>query len=316
MDPLSELLSLLRPRSTISSRLDAGGDWSISFGGQREFIKCYVVLVGECWLAVDGVADPIRVGQGDCFILPSRRPFCMASELALPPVGAQDVFGEARDGGIARIGTGSGFSMFVSRFSVGGRNADMLLQLLPPIVHLRKEADQVAVLWSVERLMRELQERRPAGDLIKQDLARMMLVQALRTHLADGPRSGTGWFFALADKRLSLAIAAIHAEPARNWTLRDLGTTAGMSRSVFALRFKQVVGETPMQYLTRWRMLLACDRLERSGDSIAAIAEALGYESGNALSTAFRRVMGCSPRQYGREPEARAIPKPTRAEVL
>ena len=99
---------------------------------------------------------------------------------------------------------------------------------------------------------------------------------------------------------MSAAITAMHDEPARRWTLQELAERAGMSRSSFALKFKETVGASPMEYLTRWRMLLAGDRLMNSGDPISVIALSLGYESESAFSTAFKRVMGCSPRQYGR----------------
>jgi len=92
----------------------------------------------------------------------------------------------------------------------------------------------------------------------------------------------------------------MHADPAHRWTLEALAERACMSRSIFAQRFKEKVGETPMEYLTRWRMLLAADRLENSVDPISTIAFSLGYESESAFSTAFKRVMGCSPRQYSR----------------
>lgn len=299
MDPLSEVLALLRPRSAISSRLEAGADWSIQFGGQRKHIKCYVILSGACWLAIEG-EKLVRLEEGECFVLPSGRPFRLASDLALPPVAAPSIFSEARAGGVATVAGGGHFSLIVSRFAVSGKHAEMLLGLLPPVVHLRNEADQIALRWCLGRMMQELREKQPGGDLIAQDLAHMMLVHALRVHLSEGLGQRTGWFFALADKQLCLAITAMHAAPARRWTLRDLGMEAGMSRSVFALRFRKVVGETPMQYLTRWRMLLACDRLEYPGDPIATIAEALGYESESAFSTAFKRFIGCSPRQYSR----------------
>jgi AraC-like DNA-binding protein len=123
-------------------------------------------------------------------------------------------------------------------------------------------------------------------------------VQALRLHLADG---GVGWLFALADRQMSRAIACMHDDPGHPWTLEKLAERAGMSRSIFALRFKETVGATPMEYLTRWRMLLAGDRLKNSEDSISTIASSLGYESDSAFGKAFRRIMGCSPRQYSRE---------------
>jgi len=104
----------------------------------------------------------------------------------------------------------------------------------------------------------------------------------------------------LADKQMSAAINSMHDDPAHRWTLQELGKRAGMSRSTFALKFKQTVGASPMEYLTRWRMLLAGDKLVNSGDPISAIALSLGYESESAFSTAFKREMGCSPRQYSR----------------
>jgi AraC-like DNA-binding protein len=93
---------------------------------------------------------------------------------------------------------------------------------------------------------------------------------------------------------------AMHGEPAHRWTLEELAERAGLSRSIFTLKFKQKLGASPMQYLTRWRMLLAGDRLTNTGDSIFVIALSLGYESESAFSTAFKRVMGFSPRQYSR----------------
>jgi len=134
--------------------------------------------------------------------------------------------------------------------------------------------------------------------LIAQQLAYMMLVQALRLHLADGATGGVGWLFALADKQMSVAITCMHDDPGHPWTLQKLAERVGMSRSIFALRFKETAGVTPMEYLTRWRMLLAGDRLRNSDDSISVIAPSLGYESRSAFGKAFRRVMGCSPKQY------------------
>ena len=118
--------------------------------------------------------------------------------------------------------------------------------------------------------------------------------------MAEGLRGGVGWLFALADKQISAAIGAMHEDPAHGWTLQALAERAGMSRSTFALKFKAMVGASPMDYLTRWRMLLAGDRLASSSDPVSVIALSLGYESESAFSTAFKRVMGCSPRQHSR----------------
>lgn len=300
MDPLSDVLSLLRPRSYVSAGFDAGGDWSIQFPDQNKLIKCYAVISGACWLSVESVPDAVRLEAGDCFVLPSGRPFRLASDLTLPAVDADTIFPPARAGGVVTYNDGGDFFLVGSRFGVSGNNAGALLGMLPPIVHIRKESDQAALRWSVERMMHELREEQPGGILVAQHLAHMMLVQALRLHLAEASGSGLGWFFALADKRLSAAIGAMHDDPGHRWTLQELAERAGMSRSSFAAKFTETVEETPMEYLTRWRMLLAADRLENSGDPISVIAPSLGYESESAFSTAFKRVMHCSPRQYSR----------------
>jgi AraC-like DNA-binding protein len=182
------------------------------------------------------------------------------------------------------------------------------LRSLPPIVHIRKESDKAAIRWSLERMKEELRDPQPGGSLIAQQLAYMMLVQALRLHLADEARGRVGWLFALADKQMSAAITCMHDDPGRPWTLQKLAERVGMSRSIFALRFNATVGATPMEYLTRWRMLLAGDRLKNSDDSISAITSSLGYKSESAFGKAFRRVMGCSPKQYSRRGSSVATP--------
>ncbi|TCU13572.1 AraC family transcriptional regulator [Rhizobium sullae] len=301
MDPLSDVLSLLKPRSYVSSGFDAGGDWSIQFADQHERIKCYAVVSGGCWLSVEDVSDPVRLEGGDCFVLPSGRPFRLASDLSLQPVEAGTIFPPARAGGVVSVNGGGDFFLVGSRFAVSGQNAGALLRTLPPIVHIRRDSDQAALRWSVERMMHELREPQPGSFLIAQHLAHMMLVQALRLHLAEEVKGRVGWFFALADKQMCAAITAMHADPGYRWTLQELARRACMSRSAFAMKFKATVGETPMDYLTRWRMLLAADRLANSNDPISAIALSLGYESESAFSTAFRREMGGSPRQYSLE---------------
>jgi len=299
MDPLSDVLSLLKPRSTMCGALDMGGEWSIQFHGHQG-IKCYALVSGECWLKLEGVAEAVHLRAGDCFLLPNGRPFRLASDLALTPVDALEMLKSPLNGGILTYQGGGKCLTAGGYFAFGGNHASILLGVLPPIVHIRKEPDKQAMRWSLERMMQELREPRPGGILVAQQLATMILVQALRLHLADGLSAGVGWLFALADKQISAAIHAMHGAPAHRWTLNELAGRAGMSRSTFALRFKETVGESPMEYLTRWRMLLAADKLANSGEPISTIALALGYESESAFSTAFKRVMGCSPRQYSR----------------
>jgi AraC-like DNA-binding protein len=319
MDPLSDVLSLLRPDTYVAGGFELGGDWSIRFGAHSG-IKCYAVLGGVCWLALDGVREPVRLENGDCILLPSGRPFRLASDLDLEPVDFHTLLSAERRGGVAVYNGGGDAMILGGHFAFTGAHADILLAAMPPVAHLRAESDKATLRWVLERMRQELLESRPGGALVARHLAHMMLVQALRLYLADGAARRVGWLSALADTQMAAAIGAMHADPGARWTLQALAECARMSRSGFAQKFKATVGDSPMDYLTRWRMLLAGDRLVAGAEPVSTIALSLGYESESAFSTAFKRVMGCSPRRYrpGRDPTApgRSRKTPTRQRTL
>ena len=296
MDPLSDVLSLLEPKSYRVGGFEVGGDWSIRFGAQ-EGIKCYALASGRCWLAVDGGGEPVLLDQGDCFLLPHGLPFKIASDLDLPPEDWRRHFVGSPEGTLVKLNGSRGVTVLGSHFQLAGRQAEVLLSMLPPIVHLQSETDRETLRWAFDRMRQELADSKPGSVLIAQHLAHMIFVQVLRLHLDKG--KAVGWLFALSDKHVGAAIAAIHREPARRWTVATLAIEVGMSRSGFAARFGELVGDGPIEYLTRWRMLLAGRSLSR-GERIGAIALSLGYESESAFSTAFKRVMGSTPRDHAR----------------
>jgi AraC-like DNA-binding protein len=306
MDPLSEVLALMKPQLYVAGAFAVPGEIAIQFP-KHPGIKCYALLAGECWLVVEGVREAVLLHAGDCFLLPRGLPFRLATDLSLEPIHYSEAF--ARFGMKSEALTDSESVRYMAggHFALTGGHAEMILQSLPPIVHIRRESDKAAMRWSLERMREELRDPQPGGSLITQQLAYMMLIQALRLHLADASSVGRGWLSALSDKHMSLAIASIHDDPGFPWTLQLLAERVGVSRSVFALRFRETVGATPMEYLTRWRMLLAADRLKNSSDGLSAIAHSLGYQSESAFGKAFRRVMGCSPRQYTRSTISRSL---------
>jgi AraC-like DNA-binding protein len=306
MDPLSEVLALMKPQLYAAGGFAVLGDMAIHFP-KHQGIKCYAILVGECWLAVEGVPEPVLLQDGDCFLLPRGLSFRLATDLSLEPIHYADAF--ARLGLKSEVPGVAESARYIAggHFVLTGGHSEMILHSLPPIVHIRGESDKAAMRWSLERMREELRDPQPGGSLIAQQLAYMMLIQALRLHLADALSAGRGWLSALSDKHMGIAIASMHNEPGYPWTLQSLAERVGMSRSVFALRFREIVGATPMEYLTRWRMLLAAERLQSSSDGLSAIARSLGYESESAFGKAFRRVMGCSPKQYTRTALPRAI---------
>ncbi|VWB19588.1 AraC family transcriptional regulator [Burkholderia lata] len=301
MDPLSDVLTLLKPRSQFYASLDAAGDWSFSFPANPG-IKFTAVVRGSCWGIVDDLAEPVRFNPGDCFLLNSGRRFVLASDPALPPADCQPVMDAAARDGVA-VWNGGGEVLLISgRFDVSASHAAPLFDTLPAIVNVPSATGHAEVLrWSLEQLAEEVRQERPGSALMATHLVHCMLVQVLRLHLETSTSLSPGWFLALSDRQIGAAIRAIHADPAHPWTLAELAKIAGMSRSGFAQRFKELEGGTAIGYVTRWRMLTAANLLRDGEQSVSSIAFSLGYESESAFSTAFKRTMSCSPLQYRRQ---------------
>jgi AraC-like DNA-binding protein len=300
MDPLSDVLSLLKPRAYVTGVLAAGPRWSLQLPVHEGTIKCYCVVKGDCWLSMEGVDEPARLRTGSCLLLPHGRPFVLASDLTLPPRDARELLATGeRHNGVLSVSPGEDFLVLGSHFALEG-DGRFLLDVLPPIVMLNNESQRESLRWAIERMLREMRDPQPGGALIAQQVAYTLLVEALRLHLADDLQRGTGWLFALADSRMRAALSCIHGEPARAWTLQELARSAGMSRTAFARGFKRTVGTSPMDYLTQWRMTLAAKRMQNTGETISSIAPALGYKSESAFSAAFKRQWGASPREHVR----------------
>ncbi|WP_329743363.1 AraC family transcriptional regulator [Dyella sp. A6] len=299
MDPLSDLLSVLKLRSYVSGGFDAGGEFAVRFG-QHEGIKFHAVVTGACWITLEDAPQPVRIQAGETFLLPHGKAFRIASDPAISPVDIQQILPPVQNGRIITYNGGGDFLSVGGYFTLSGGQADLLIETLPPILHIRKSVDNEMLRWCVQRMRQELSEGQPGDFVIAEQLATMILVQALRVHLTDKRHQGTGWLFALADPRLRAAIGAMHRMPGHRWTVESLAAEAAMSRTAFAMRFRQAAGVTPMAYLTRWRMLRAAEMLTTSRQSLAGISAALGYESEKSFSATFKRVMHCSPRRYGK----------------
>lgn len=301
MDPLSDVLSLLKPRSQFYAGFDAAGDWSFDFPAHAG-IKLTAVTRGVCWGVTEGMAEPMRFDEGDCFLLNRGQRFIMSSAPGLPPQDPTRIL-EAATRDCMAVHNGGGETFMISgRFDFSGNHAAALFDALPPIVHILRASSQAEVLrWSLDLLTAELHDPQPGGALMSTHLVHLMLVQALRLYLNVHDDLPQGWFLALTDPRIGAAVGAIHARPTHPWTLEALARAAGISRTVFAQRFKALVGTTAMDYLTRWRMLMAADRLRAGKELVSSIAFSLGYESESAFSAAFKRTMGHPPTQYRRQ---------------
>jgi hypothetical protein len=235
LDPLSDVLSLLKPHTYVASGFDLSGEWSIQFDAHRG-IKCWALVSGACWLVVEEGGEPVRLTAGDCILLPNGRRFRLATDLAVGPVPFWDLASVEWRDGIATLGGGGGTMILGGHFAFTGLHGEMLLGAMPPLVHLRQDSDKAALHWVLERMRQELTEPQPGGALVAQHLAQMMLVQALRLFLADGRGRSVGWLFALANPRMASAIVAVHAAPGARWTLPALA-----ERGHVALKIRRYV---------------------------------------------------------------------------
>ena len=297
MDPLSDIISVLKVRSYAARDFAMAGEWSLRFGPHRG-IKMLAPTVGSAWLLVDGMEPAILMKAGDCLLLPSGRSFQVASDLNLEPEDGEQtlkVLEAARQCDGHQV---CECRAFTGHFELEESSADLLLDVLPPIVHVYEEQDRNTLRWCLERTAQELRDSLPGHNLIAQQMALTMLIQILRGYAYAEATDKSGWLFALSNKQISRSLIAIHEDPPRSWTLASLARECGMSRTKFAVEFRRMVGLAPIEYLTRWRMTLAKESLLTSSKSLATIATASGYSSENSFSIAFTRVVGSSPRQF------------------
>ncbi|MGA5210731.1 AraC family transcriptional regulator [Streptomyces pseudogriseolus] len=307
MDPLEDVLTLLDTRSQLSTGLVAGGRWALRFEPPQG-VKFNAVRRRSCLLEVDGVDGPVPLAEGDCYLLARPRPFTLRSDPETAPVAAGPVFARA-EAGVARAGEGDEVFLVGGRFSFGARAQELLLDRLPPVVHVPAGTPHAeTVRWALDAIDDELTRGQPAAGLVAEHLAVVMLVHVLRLHLARDPHTASGWLAGLSDPVVAAALTSLHRDPARQWTVADLAATAAVSRSTLAARFRTAVGMGPLEYLTRWRIELAARQLREGSTTLAVIARSVGYGSESALSVAFKRVMGVAPGDYRRRPAGQGTP--------
>lgn len=295
IDPLSEVIALLRPRTVFAKGISAAGRWAVRYSdfGQPSFCT---VLEGSCRLAVDG-ADAVTLEAGDFVLLPTTPGFTMsgfepATPKLLDPKVGQAPTEEVRHGrpdGEPDVRLLGGYFIFDSP------DAGLLVSLLPTLVHVRG-GERLSTL--VKLVREEALERRSGRDLVLGRLVEVLLIEALRS--IEGQSAPAGLLRGLSDTRLAAAMREMHADPARPWTVEQLARTAALSRSAFFDRFTRAVGLPPMEYLLGWRMAIAKDLLRRQGVELAEVARRVGYGSASTFSTAFSRHVGEPPGRFAR----------------
>lgn len=297
MDPLSDIISLLRPTAAISKPITARGRWGVSYRA-HDAPGFTIILEGQTWLRFVG-EEPFRLAQGDFVLLPTTPAFSLSSE---PDIDCIPV--EPRNEAI-RHGEPEGAPDLVAlggTFAFERVNAPLLLALLPGLIHIPASEGRTTRLGRlIDLLAEECATDYPGKELIVRRMLEALLVEALRWRSIGNRAMPAGLLSGMRDPALARVLQAIHADVRKNWTVVDLAKMAGMSRSGFAARFGEVLGCAPIEYLARWRMAIAKDALTRGVKSLDRIADEIGYESASAFSTAFRKRLGCSPGKFARE---------------
>lgn len=292
-DPLSEVLSLLELENAQCSRFEASGSWALSFTVLNR-VKFVSLLRGACWIIVPE-ASPYRIIAGDTFLL-TNTGYIVASDVDAPRVDGGVLF-DAEPTHVVRL-DGAETALIGGAFVFRGENGDLITDALPPFLHISgDEPANAGLRETLAMLERELDSGLMGSFRMTRYLAEMLLLHAFRAYVTEHGAEAAGWIGALSDPRIGHAITLMHADAGRDWTVAELASAVGMSRSAFALRFKAMVGAAPLVYLRRWRMLRARRALRGSRCSVAALAKTLGYASESAFGNAFKRMFGHSPRQ-------------------
>lgn len=317
-DPFSDILKLTQAQSLVTGGFSAGGAWAVRFPAPDK-IKFFAVVRGSCWVRLEGLAEPVRFETGDVGLLSARRWSILSSDLETEPVDAMDVFSRAGRS-VAQLGDGSDFAHIGGHVLLDPVSGPLLLQVLPPWIHIRAASPHAAVSgWLLDQLVTERAVLQPGMQLASAQLSQLLFIQILRAHLAAAGPLDAGWLRALSDARIAPALRLMHGDPARSWHLEDLASACAMSRTTFASHFKVLAGVAPLTYLSNWRMRLAERALGDEATAVSAVARTLGYASESAFSHAFKRITGSSPKAYRTAlrtaGHADAVPAPGRAGI-
>jgi AraC-like DNA-binding protein len=334
IDALSDVLRGVRLSGALFFRVEARAPWGLELPDgatlapsvlprAQHVISYHVVTDGECWGMVQGEA-PVRLEAGDVLVLPRGDAYAMSMTPGRPAgPDRQTVLAFMRQ-------MAAGHLPFTVR--EGGAGADRLhlvcgflgcdmqpfnplLATLPRLLHVRRAAagsDEDPLGHLIQFTIAEARERRAGGECVRLRLSELIFVEVVRRHLATLPAEGTGWLAALRDPTVGLALARLHEQPARAWTLASLARDVGLSRSVLADRFTHLVGHPPIQYLTHWRMQVAARLLAESSTKVSAVSREVGYDSEAAFSRAFKKLAGVAPGAWRSRPADSGSPRPPR----
>jgi AraC-like DNA-binding protein len=323
VDPITDIFKTMHVAAVVHSRLEATAPWGLMRSASElegkavnsdgkaisplQLAHFGMVSRGNCWLTVEGIRDPMPLTGGDCFLLAPGISYSLRDNTRTRTKSFCEVAPKERTN-VIRYGGGGAPTTIISGFlSFEALSLKPITQLLPSLILIKADqARTFAVHTTLQLLAGEMAEQAPGSEVVANRLAEVLFIQAIRAHIASGAESRKhGWLRAIFDSQIGAALTSIHNNVNSPWTVESLAEAAGMSRSAFAERFKGLLGQTPLEYVTEWRMQKAVQLLQQRDKKLVDVAQSIGYESDAAFSKAFKRVVGLTPGEYRRNSLAR-----------
>ena len=302
MDVLTDVLNTLELKGWLSSRRELAPPWRYDFAASKDSMF-HVISYGGATLEIEGETEPIRVEDGDVVLFPTGQAHSLYDDPASPLTRLVHLDYNPQRGHQVVNGEGDApkLLMLCGAFHFEYPHDFPLLNRLPKLIHIHGAQGRMEEGCAdiVRMIARESASEQPGAEVVLRRLTELLFIQVIRLWIDQQAEASVGWVGALRDQPISAALGLIHQSPAYKWTVQELAEGAALSRSAFSARFSELVGEPPLAYLTRWRMLRAT-RLLKHEVKMETIAEQLGYESEAAFRKAFKREIGIPPAQYRR----------------
>jgi AraC-like DNA-binding protein len=317
MDALSDVLRVAHLTGGVFLHAEFFAPWCMAarvspehcmpaLGPTSHLIPYHYVIEGDLGIRVDGEDETdLVIGAGEVVLLPRNNLHVMGSDLSLPPVAGTEIIHPPKDGGLYSIhhgGAGARTRMICGFLGCASAEGNPVLSTLPALLIFNAEQGGAAewIRSTFQYAAEEVAAGRPGSETVLAKLSELLFVEAVRRYAEALPDGQTGWLAGLRDPYVARALALLHRDTTRRWTVDDLGREVGLSRSALADRFIHLIGMPPMHYLASWRMQVATQKLRNTSASLAQVAEIVGYDSEAAFSRAFKKAVGAAPATWRR----------------
>ena len=317
MDALSDVLRVAHLTGGVFLHAEFFAPWCIAarvapehcapaLGPASHLILYHYVVEGDLLIRVEGEeGETLVIGPGEIVLLPRNDLHLIGSDLSLPPVAGSDIIHPPKDGGLFSIrhgGAGRRTRMVCGFLGSTSVEHNPVISSLPSLLKLKVEQGGAAewIRSTFQYAAEEVSIGRPGSETVLAKLSELLFVETVRRYAESLPEDQTGWFAGLRDPYVARALALLHRDITRRWTVDELGREVGLSRSALADRFIRLIGVPPMHYLASWRMQVATQKLRNTSASLAQVAEVVGYDSEAAFSRAFKKAFGAAPASWRR----------------